>query len=251
MADRVVPDLFRLDGKVAVVTGASSGLGVAFARAWPRPGRTSRSVPAGWTGSPTRPAGRGRGSPRADGRDRRRRTTVVHRPGGAGHGGVRPGRHPGQQRRHRHGDAGHPRDARPVPQGHRRQPQRLLLDGPGLRPGDAAGLEHHQHQLGARHHDGGPAAGGVRRVEGRPDRADPRPGPAVDRPQGHPGQRGRAGVLRLRDDRAVPARLPRVAAGRIPAAARATRRSSRPPWCSWPRTPRATSPARRSRSTAA
>src|SRR3954470_15799627 len=29
---RAVPDLFRLDGKVAVVTGASSGLGVAFAR---------------------------------------------------------------------------------------------------------------------------------------------------------------------------------------------------------------------------
>ncbi len=32
MADRAVPDMFRLDGKVAVVTGASSGLGVAFAR---------------------------------------------------------------------------------------------------------------------------------------------------------------------------------------------------------------------------
>jgi NAD(P)-dependent dehydrogenase (short-subunit alcohol dehydrogenase family) len=31
MTDRGVPDLFRLDGKVAVVTGASSGLGVAFA----------------------------------------------------------------------------------------------------------------------------------------------------------------------------------------------------------------------------
>jgi NAD(P)-dependent dehydrogenase (short-subunit alcohol dehydrogenase family) len=29
---RAVPDLFRLDGKVAVVTGASSGLGVAFAQ---------------------------------------------------------------------------------------------------------------------------------------------------------------------------------------------------------------------------
>src|SRR3954471_12665416 len=29
---RTVPDLFRLDGRVAVVTGASSGLGVAFAR---------------------------------------------------------------------------------------------------------------------------------------------------------------------------------------------------------------------------
>ncbi len=27
-----VPDLFRLDGKVAIVTGASSGLGVAFAQ---------------------------------------------------------------------------------------------------------------------------------------------------------------------------------------------------------------------------
>ena len=31
-AARAVPDLFRLDGKVAVVTGASSGLGVAFAQ---------------------------------------------------------------------------------------------------------------------------------------------------------------------------------------------------------------------------
>ena len=33
MSDRTVLDLFRLDGKVAVVTGASSGLGVAFAQA--------------------------------------------------------------------------------------------------------------------------------------------------------------------------------------------------------------------------
>jgi NAD(P)-dependent dehydrogenase (short-subunit alcohol dehydrogenase family) len=32
MTERTVPDLFRLDGKVAIVTGASSGLGVAFAR---------------------------------------------------------------------------------------------------------------------------------------------------------------------------------------------------------------------------
>ncbi|WP_346386563.1 3-oxoacyl-ACP reductase family protein [Nocardioides sp.] len=32
MADTTVPDLFRLDGRVAVVTGASSGLGVAFAQ---------------------------------------------------------------------------------------------------------------------------------------------------------------------------------------------------------------------------
>src|SRR5690349_667194 len=32
MSERAVPDMFRLDGKVAVVTGASSGLGVAFAQ---------------------------------------------------------------------------------------------------------------------------------------------------------------------------------------------------------------------------
>ena len=32
MTERTVADLFRLDGKVALVTGASSGLGVAFAR---------------------------------------------------------------------------------------------------------------------------------------------------------------------------------------------------------------------------
>ena len=31
-SSRTVPDMFRLDGKVAIVTGASSGLGVAFAR---------------------------------------------------------------------------------------------------------------------------------------------------------------------------------------------------------------------------
>ncbi len=30
--EATVPDLFRLDGKVAIVTGASSGLGVAFAQ---------------------------------------------------------------------------------------------------------------------------------------------------------------------------------------------------------------------------
>ena len=32
MSDRTILDLFRLDGKVAIVTGASSGLGVVFAR---------------------------------------------------------------------------------------------------------------------------------------------------------------------------------------------------------------------------
>ncbi len=32
MAEKTVTDMFRLDGRVAVVTGASSGLGVAFAQ---------------------------------------------------------------------------------------------------------------------------------------------------------------------------------------------------------------------------
>ena len=42
------------------------------------------------------------------------------------------------------------------------------------------------------------------------DRADPRPRPAVDRSQGDPGQRSGARVLRVGDDRAVPGRLPRL-----------------------------------------
>ena len=63
---------------------------------------------------------------------------------------------------------------------------------------------------------GGPPPGGVLLLEGGADRAYPRPGPAVDRPQGHPGQRHRPRLLRLRDDRAVPAWLPRVQQGRIP-----------------------------------
>ena len=188
-----VLDRFRLDGKVAVVTGASSGLGVAFARGAGRGRRRRRARRA--PGRPARRhrrAGRADRPPGADPRHRRRRPAVVHRPGGAGHGGVRPRRRPGQQRRHRYGGAGHPRDARAVPPGHRRQPQRLLLDGPGLRPGDAARLEHHQHQLGARAHHRRAPPGGVLLVEGGADRPDPRPGPAVDRPQGHPGQRDRA-----------------------------------------------------------
>src|SRR5437764_151165 len=33
VADRTILDMFRLDGRVAIVTGASSGLGAVFARA--------------------------------------------------------------------------------------------------------------------------------------------------------------------------------------------------------------------------
>ena len=50
-----VLDRFRLDDKVVVVTGASSGLGSPSRRPSPRPAPTSCSAPAGSTGCP-RPA---------------------------------------------------------------------------------------------------------------------------------------------------------------------------------------------------
>ena len=49
----------------------------------------------------------------------------------------------------------------------------------------------------ARHRDRGVAAGRVRRVKGRPAGAYPGPRGTVDLTQGHPGQRGRARFLRL------------------------------------------------------
>ena len=44
MSERTILDLFRLDGKVAVVTGASSGLGVVFARALAEAGADAVAV---------------------------------------------------------------------------------------------------------------------------------------------------------------------------------------------------------------
>ena len=48
-------------------------------------------------------------------------------------------------------------------------------------------------------------------------RAHPRPRAAVDRPQGHPGQRARARVLRLGDDRQLPDGYLDQAMARVPA----------------------------------
>ena len=54
------------------------------------------------------------------------------------------------------------------------------------------------------------------RQQGGPARAHPRPGAAVGDPQGHPGERDRAGVLRHRDDRPVRAGLHRADDGAVP-----------------------------------
>ena len=207
------------------------------------------------TGGPARGDGETGGvqrTPSGGGRDRRHRSGGVHGPRAGGCGRVREGRRPGEQRRARHGRAGDARDARPVPVGHRRQPQRLLLDGPGVWPGDAAGFLDHQRLLGAGIHHRRPAPGGVRLVEGGPHRSDPRPRGAVDGPQGHPGQRRRPGLLHLRDDRPVPRRLPRPdPRPRSRRAEEETRPSWRPRWSSSLPTRRGTSRVRRSSSTAA
>jgi NADP-dependent 3-hydroxy acid dehydrogenase YdfG len=94
--------MFRLDGKVAVVTGASSGLGVAFAQALAEAGADvvlgARRVDRL---EQTRQLVEGCG----------RRALVVQTDVADPEARARAGRRTGQQRRRRHGCAGHPGDA--------------------------------------------------------------------------------------------------------------------------------------------
>ena len=254
MSDMTVPQMFSLEGRVAVVTGASSGLGVAFARGLAESGAdvvlaARRADRLQDTLAMVESLGRRAIAVPTDVADPQACTAARRR----GRRRVRAGRHPGQQRRHRHRRPGDPGDAGGVPVGDRRQPQRVLLAGAGLRAGDAAGQQHHQHQQRAGHHHGQAAPGGVRGEQGRAVGPDPRSGAAVDRPQGHPGQRDRTWVLRLGDDRAVPAGLSGLdaAAGGGGAHRRSGRTRGR---CRvWPGRvrPGPTSPVRPSSSTAA
>ncbi len=101
-----VLDLFRLDDKVVIVTGALSGLGVAFAKALRRGRCPTWSSPHGASRSSTKPRiGEGGGRRLLGVRHRHHRSRPVPVAGRRGDGRVRSRRRPGQQRRHRHGGA--------------------------------------------------------------------------------------------------------------------------------------------------
>ena len=166
-----VLDKFRLDGKVAVVTGASSGLGVAFARALAEAGAdvalgARRVDRLEQTREMVSSLGRRAIAVATDVAKpedcERLVAAAVAELGGvdilvnnAGVGTAVPA-------------------TRETPEqfrvGHRHQPQRLLLDGAGLRPRRRGQRHDRQHRQRDRFDDRRPAAGGLLRVEGRPDR---------------------------------------------------------------------------------
>ena len=196
-----VLDAFRLDGKVAIVTGASSGLGVAFAQALAEAGAdvalgARRADRLEETKQLVEAAGR-RGDRGADRRRRAPRTASALVD--AAVAAVRPRRHPGQQRGRRHRGAA----TRETP-----EQFRSVIDinlngcywmaqacGRVMQPGSSI-INISQRPRASR--PAGLPQAAYAASQGRADRPDPRPRPAVDRPQGHPRQRDRARLLRSR-----------------------------------------------------
>jgi hypothetical protein len=145
MSTTTVFDRFRLDGRVAIVTGASSGLGVAFGTALAEAGADlvlagRRADRLEQTRKLVTDLGRRRHGDR-------RRQPARGRPSGGGRSAqrVRAGRRAGQQRGQGDRRAGYQRDARTVRRSYRYQPQRVLLDGPGVWSGHGTGQRDREH----------------------------------------------------------------------------------------------------------
>jgi NAD(P)-dependent dehydrogenase (short-subunit alcohol dehydrogenase family) len=209
-----VLDMFRLDGKVAIVTGASSGLGVAFAQALAQAGadvalgarrvdrlEETKAMVEASAGARSRCDRRGaaRGLPAPGGRDRRQLGRVDVLVNNAGIGTAVPATRETVEQFRSVIDVnlnGCYWMAQAC--GRVMQPGSSIVNISSILGITTAGLPQ------------------ARTPRARPaHRPDPRPGPAVDRPQGHPRQRAAPGLLRQRDDRAVPRRLHGPAAHRM------------------------------------
>ena len=144
----------QLEGKVAVVTGASKGIGASIALHLAAEGAavvvnyaSSKEGADRVVAEIARNGGKAVAvqanvAKQADIRAALRRDEE----------GVRPARHPGQQRRHLRIRAARGRHRRALPQAVRPQragpDPRVAGSGQALRPG---GRQHHQHQLGGQH----------------------------------------------------------------------------------------------------